>query len=294
MREQTGESYVSTPWAKALMVSEAKVGKTSFLVAGALGVLPWQKVGGLVDRPSNLHVITFDANAAGGLKKFLLESCKAPKEALQFKIYNMQQDLLDTAGNDQGYDYTFFNTLANTLDTIHQRCKGVPVVIFSSLTGVAEGLLRGVQSPVGQKKGTGMDIARWSDFARQVAQIRFLGHQGSWHCLWEAHVLKMVRKGQNKDEEQVTESLQIPGQSGVNFPYNVEQVLRIRRTFNSKHPGSNVDQTFFDTRPNFEFIANGRGFNEVLDPKEPDLAHLAKKLELKVGHWGQKSSAPKK
>lgn len=42
MKEQTGSTYQSTEYAKMLAVGEAKMGKTCSLVAGALGVLPWQ------------------------------------------------------------------------------------------------------------------------------------------------------------------------------------------------------------------------------------------------------------
>jgi hypothetical protein len=293
MKEQTGETYTSSGYAKDLFASEAKVGKSCFLIASMLGVLPWQKSGGLVDRPENLHVITFDSNALGGVKDFLIKTCGAKAEALKFNVYNMQQDLLDTAGSESGYDYSFYNKLIETLDRVTQRVRGVPALHVSSLTGAAEGLLRGIQSPVGEQKGTGMDIAKWSDFARQVSSIRNLVHAGPWHSVWEAHILKMVRKGQSKEDQVTTESIQIPGQSGVNFPYNVEHVFRIRRSFGKRFQNTNCDEVYLDTKPTYEFTNNGRGFNENLEAKEPDMVSVFKRLGMKVGHWGMKSAPPK-
>ncbi len=290
MQEMTGENYQSSPYAKLLAMSEAKVGKSCFLVAGLLGQLPWQKHGGVVDKPENLHVITTDSNALGGIKRFLLETCNAPKESLNFRVYNMQQDLL-TAATSEEYDYTFLNTLTEALNLIQSRVKGTPVVLASSLTGIAEGLLNGIKSPPGQNRGGGMDMAKWADFAGQVASIRNSFHCGNWHTIWEAHILKMVRKGQGGTE--TSEGIQIPGQAGVNFPYNVEQVARIRRTFGQKFEGSNCDVSYFDTQSTPEFISNGRNFNEALNPKERCITTMFKKLGLQCGGWGARSGTPK-
>ncbi|MBU6430537.1 MAG: hypothetical protein KGR26_16080, partial [Cyanobacteria bacterium REEB65] len=54
-------------FAKALAVSEAKVGKTVFLAAQALGVFPGQKFGGVVDDPSNLYIVEIDSGGATGV-----------------------------------------------------------------------------------------------------------------------------------------------------------------------------------------------------------------------------------
>lgn len=290
MIEQTGETYLSSPYAKTMAASEAKVGKTCFLIAGALGCLPWQKHGGIVDKPENLHVIATDSNAIGGVKRFLLETCRAPKEALNFKVYNMQADLLLSSGSDN-YDYTFLNTINEILQKVHERKRGVPLVLGSSLTGIAEGLLNGLRSPAGENKGGGMDISKWSDFALQVTQVRNTFHAGDWHTIWEAHVLKMIRKGQGETVE--IESIQVPGQSGVNFPYNVEQFFRIRRMYGQKWEGSNCDKVYLDPRPTYGFITNGRNFNEALNDKEYDPAIAFHKLGLTIGRWNSKSSKPK-
>ncbi len=124
MKEQNGESYASSTYAKVLAASESKVGKSAFIIASALGVFPGQTKGGIVDHPSNLHVITFDANALGHLKRFLTETCGASAEALKFNIYNMQDDLRQVSLSQQEYDSTFYNTLLTTIDKVRQKAKG--------------------------------------------------------------------------------------------------------------------------------------------------------------------------
>lgn len=288
MIEQTGETYQSSTYAKALAVSDPKAGKSTYLIAGALGVLPWQTRGGVVDRPENLHVITFDANALGGVNKFLIDTCKAPKEALKYRVYNMQDDLNKIAKSTSDWDFTFYNTIVSTLQKISQRVAGVPMVLISSITGLAAGVQRGLAGPPGGKKGNGMDKAKWPAFANQMSELRFMAQQDLWHCIWEAH----LRRKEN-DAGQVEESIQVPGQSGDNFAYNVEQVFKIRRQYGAKHPNTNCDKVYLDCRPTLTFVANGRNFTELLDAQEPDPAVAFQKLGLKVGHWGAKSAAPK-
>lgn len=288
MKITTGEKYQSSDYAKSLCASESKVGKTSFLVAGALGQLPWQKQGGLVDDPKNLHLVTFDANAAGGLKQFLLQTCGAPKEALNFTVWNMQEDLFDIGTSKTEWDFTFYNAICGAIQQVKQAAKGVPCVIFSSLTSIGEGIFRGLSGPQGNKKGSGMDEAKWSSFFQQISDIRYLGHDGPWHCLWEAHVLKQEKKDRS-GENSIVETIQIPGKAGTNFPNNVEQAFRIRRNFNTPFQGSKCDQVYFDTRPTYEFIAGGRGFTENLEPREPCVASAFQRLGLKVGGWGAKA-----
>lgn len=291
MKEFTGDTYQSTPYAKMMAASESKVGKTSFLVASALGVFPGQKNGAIVDDPRHLHVITTDSNALGGLKRFLLETCKAPKEALGFKVYNMQQDLLDAAGTE-AYDRTFMNTMFQTLETIGSRVRGTSMVLASSLTGLAEGLLNGLRDPAGQNKGGGMDIARWTDFQIQITEMRNRFQAGDWHTIWEAHILKTITKNQSGGDES-SESIQVSGKSGVNFPYNVEQFFRIRRMFGQRVGDTKCDYTYLDPKPTYTFITNGRGFNEALKSEEADMTMTFHKLGLNIGRWGAKTATPK-
>lgn len=293
MIEQNGETYASSTYAKSLAVSEAKVGKSCFLIASALGVLPWQKYGGIVDRPENLHVIALDANAMGGVRKFL-ESVGAPKDALKFNIYNMQEDVRRVSVADNDWDTSLYNGFMSAVKLAGQRMrkqKGVGMLLVSSLTGIAQALERAIGGPPGEKKQT-MDMSKWSEFGRQLGEIRNIAQQDDWHCVWEGHVLRTERTGQGKEVE-VKESMQISGKSGQNFAYNVEQVFRIQRMFGETHPGSSVDKVYLNTRPNMEFIAGGRMFTENLDPKEYDPTVAFAKLGLEVGRWNAPAK-PKK
>lgn len=288
MKKQTGDTYQPSEYAKSLCVSEAKVGKTVFAIAQALGVFPGQKFGGIVDNPKNLHVIALDSGAVTGAQAFL-KLCDAPKEAFGFNIYNLQDDVRKVSTGEDDWDYSLYNALIQVIRQIRDEARGTPAVIMSSLTTMAVSLERALAGPPGAKQGAGMDQAKWSDFARQVSEIRNLLQQDSWHAIWEAHIYKPPPTGQNK-EEQRSETLQVSGKAGYNFPNNVEQVFRIRRLFGETYEGTKIDQMYLDTRPAMEFISGGRMFTENLDPREYDMTLAFYKLGLKVGRWGHKAT----
>jgi hypothetical protein len=292
MQEMTGESYTSSDYAKALMVSRAKEGKSVFIIASLLGLLPWQKSGGVVSRPENLHVLTFDANALGGIKRFLTETCGASSDALKFNVYNMQEDLR-RAGNDGDWDTAFYNGVLTSIEKAREKTgKGVHAIHFSSLTGVVEGLVKALAGPSAEKKGGGMDQSKWVSFGAQLAELRNLAQQDTWHCIWEGHIYKPAATGQDGQEK--AETLQMPGKSGQNFPYNVEQIFRIKRQFEEKYKETRADLTYLDTQSSFDFVAGGRNFTEALNPKEYDMTKVFQKLGLKVGGWGASSAPVKK
>ncbi len=293
MKEQTGESYLSSQYAKSLMASEAKIGKTMFIIASLLGCLPNQKKGAVVSRPKFLHVLSFDSGALSGIRRFLTESCQAPAEALNFRVYNMQDDMRKAAVGTGDYDRTFYNQIQTVLHTVRERAAaepGVHALHISSLTGMVEGLLRSVSGPAAQKKGGGMDQSKWGDFAGQVTELRNFAQLDLWHCIWEAHIYTPAPTGQGSEQEVPKETLQIPGKSGQNFPFNVEQVFRIRREFGNTYDGTSVDKTHMDTRASLAFAAGGRNFTEALKAKEYDMTSAFERLGLKTGNWGRKSS----
>lgn len=285
MKEMTGDSYEASPYMKALCASEAKVGKTTFLVASVLGVLPWQKFGGIVDSPENLHVITFDASALGGIKRFIAESCGAKKEALGFKVYNLEDDMRRVAETDSDYNMAFYTTVLDTISKIGEKARGVPVVVVSSLTGLAAGVERSV---VGPPSGKGYsDAAKWKTLAHQLHEIQNYAQIDKWHCFWEGHIDKPAGLGL-KNEAPPKETIRVSGEAGRNWGYNVSHIFRIRRLFGQLQPGTKIDQVYLDTRPSLDFVASGRGVTEALDPKEPDMTVVLGKLGLKVGHWGRR------
>lgn len=281
MKEQTGATYQSAPYAKMLAVSEAKVGKTTYLAAAALGALPWQKSGGIVDKPENLHIMTFDANAAGGLRRFLTETCGCKDDVLGFNVLNLQDDLRKTSESDSEYDMTFYNTVCVAIDKARQRAKGVPVFLISSLTGLAYGLER---SLVGPPTGKGYsDQSKWKALAHQLNEIRNYCQVDVWHCIWEAHIDKPAATGQGGVA--VKEGIRVSGEAGRNWAYNVEQVFRIRREFNTPYNNTKCDKVYLDTRAAMDFIANGRNFTECLEAKEYDPALALHKLGIPIGGY---------
>jgi len=288
MIEQTGETYQSSKYAKAMWVAKGKDGKTCSIVGGLLGRLPWQTDGAVVTEPKHLHIISLDANAMGGVGAFLRETCKAPVEALQYRVYNMQEDFRAAYDKSMDYDATFYNLIMGVMNTIGDRVdkeKGVHAVVMSSLTGAVQALQRSLFGPpkVTQSKKSTADINKWAQLGGQVAQLQNYFQQDAWHMFWESHLFDTA--SQDGDAK---ESLALQGSVAKNFAFNVEQVFRMRRSPGTKHPGTKCDLTYLDTQPALEFAANGRGFNEKLAPREPCITVALKKLGLSVGGWKAK------
>lgn len=287
MKESTGEGVVINPWGKVLTAGGAKVGKTCFEIGSALGVLPWCKTGGLVDDPSNLHVIAIDPGALDGVQRFLTETCKAPKEALAFKAYLLEEDAAKVARSKDAYDATLYNTVQSTIQLIGTRCaKGTPTVIVSSVTVLAQMLKRGISGPPSTKSGAtsgvGMDQNKNALLNFQLSQIRLdLGALPA-HVIWEAHTAL------TGIEDNQVETLQLPGAQRNEFPANVPYTFRVQRDLRSKAPGTNCDMTYLYTRPDSLSVLQGRNSTEALAPKEPDMALAFNKLGLRVGGWGAK------
>jgi hypothetical protein len=283
---ETGATYTSGHWGTWLPLARAKEGKTSWLIAQALGCFPGQTKGAIVDAPQNLHVISFDEAALRGVKGFLLETCKAPKEALNFKVYNMEQDFKMATMTKGDYDRTFYNSVIQLADQIRQQVKGTPVLMLSSLTSLAEAVCRSTIGPAGEKKGAGGDKSKWPDFALQMTELRNHVQGFPGHVMWEGHVYQVPPKD---GQTEMDETMQIPGRTGVNFPANVAFPVRVRRAFGKKIAGTNADDVYLDTRASFSFALCGRAFTERLQPQERDLTDVFLKLDLKCGHWGQKT-----
>lgn len=296
MKEQTGETYESSQYAKALMLDTAKNGKSCFIVGSILGVLPWQKFGGVVDRPSHLHVISVDSDAMGGVMGFLQKTCSAPPEALKFRIYNMQDDAARIAMDKEGNDLTFYNTLMSTVALIQERVqteKGVHAVLFSSLTNIGAACLRALSGDPAEKGG-GMDIDKNNRFGGMIKELQLWGQIDDWHCFWEAHLHKKAPIPKPGEVQQAPkDSLLLRGQVGDQFPVNVEQIFRVRRSHGQKYEGTQCDEAWLDTRAASDFVPGGRLFTERLGAKEADLTVLLHKLGKQIGRWGAKTAAPK-
>lgn len=286
MKHVTGESVIESKYIKGLFTGTTKMGKTVGLMAQAMGLMPWQKYGGICNRPSEVHLLGFDESAAKGVNTFF-KMINAPKEAYQYQYWNMQEDVIAAQRGKDEYDYTFYNKVMEVLGMIASKMKPGGVLIPSSLTTLGLTLERAVGGPAGIKPGGGMDQSKWGDFARQVNDIRAECQIDLWHCLWEAHIYKPPNTSQNKDAEK-EETLQVAGKAGFNFPNNVSAVFRMQRKRGMLHPGTKVDQMYFDTRVDMAYT--GRCVTETLAPQENDLTVMLHKMGYKVGRWGAKGS----
>lgn len=299
--EQTGSTYQGSNFAKAVMVSTAKTGKTCFIVASALGALPWQREGGVVDHPKNLHVIAIDANSLGGIRDFLIKSCNAPEEALQYKVWNLQNAVREAYAETEDYSLTFYNVLVTTLNKIHQQCKGVPFIHIASLTGAAMALERSIIGPPGsggRKNSSGepsgrgySDMSKWKSLEHQLFSLQNMFQVDLAHCAWEAHVDVGPAPVGNAE---VKTSIRVSGSAGRHWATNAEQVFSIKREFGQRYKETQVDKCHLETKTGLEALQiNGRRFNECLDPQERDMTVAFKKLGLKVGHWNARSNKTK-
>lgn len=290
--KQTGATYRSSRFAKTLAVGPSKLGKTTALVANLLGVFPWQKYGGVITRPENLHIITCDASALSGVATFLTKYCNAPVEALNYNVYNFQDVIRETfeleADNpkNKGYDSALFASLLACRDDIEQQCKKsgeVSAVLVSSLTGLAGGIERAMMGRP-DDRGYG-DQNKWQIFKARMFEIQNVFHRDLWHCIWEGHITKVPKGGKNNDGEE-KDSLSVSGKAGKDWAFNVEQVFRLRREL-QLYEKTGINQVKFDTKPTLDFVANSRGSMELAD-QEIDLTVVYKKLGLEVGQWGFK------
>lgn len=295
MQHQTGETYVPSKYSKFLSVAGNKEGKTVWAVGSALGVLPWQKEGGLVSDPKHLHILAADMDAVAGCKRFLTEFCKAPTEALKFHVWNFQDDIRRVFAENAPYQHGLFMELRKVVDEIQRLSAGKgAVVLVSSLTGFARGIERSLFGPpTGQSaagKGYG-SIDLWTMLEAQLFQFQNMFQVDDWHCIWEGHIMP---KGDPKGGgEPKPDSIAVRGGAGINWGYNTQGNFRIRRQAGDKFPGSQVDKVIIETRPKLDFISNGRGFAETLAAQETDLTLMCRKLGYQVGHWGAKSKPAK-
>lgn len=294
MKRQVGEAYQGSEYAKVLAVAEAKVGKTTFFAASMLGALPWQESGGVVDKPENLHLLTFDSDALGGLNKFLKSACACPDGLKGVDVLNMEDDFRAVANTTGDYNFALYNAIAVALEEVRKATKtrkGVHALGISSLTSMCNGLQRAIWGAPGGAdrglnggpRGFGADPAKWQLLSQQIHELRSMAQMDGLHCFWEGHIDKPNSMGL-KGEEQKKETIRVPGEAGRSFAYNVSQVFRIRRLYGQKWQGSKVDKVFLDTQPSLDFISGGRGFSE-LDAQEPDMTVAFNKLGLEVGQY---------
>lgn len=269
----------SSDFLKMFAVAEGKVGKTTYLAASCLGALPHQTEG-LVDKPEHLHLLGFDEAFVDGLLRFIKDSCKKGDAYLNVSVHDLT-DAVRKASGGSDWNFGVLNAVMAELQSIKAEVQrgGVHAIVFSSLTGLANGVEAGLAGAVNpEKKGAGMDMAKWGSFNQQLNAVRNAAQADTHHTFWEGHITKT----RAKDEEDQKDTVSISGKVGQNWGFNVEQVVRLRREM-AKYPNTTIDKVYMDTRPTLDFVAGGRGFNESLQQKEYDIVEMAKKLGKKVG-----------
>lgn len=298
---QTLDTYESSTYGKECCISKAKVGKTTFLIGSILGVMPWQEYGGIVDKPENLHVISFDAAAVDGVKEFLVNECGASKEIGKVHIENLQRAAEKAFAGRGDYDGEFLNTFYDTVKKIQDLTSkpGVHCVLISSVTMAAKAVLRSISGPAFQMNGntmkkSPMDRNKWGLMSQVMTELQWQVQSDRYHTIWEAHHGDKVTKETDGKGDPVTlDSIQIDGSTARSFPAQVERIWEIKRVPmkymdpKTKKP-TKVDTVYFDPFPRFDFgdVQTGRKVSSRLEPKEPDLTHAFNKLGLKVGQWG--------
>lgn len=319
MKRQTGATYKSDDYAKVLVCSFAKTGKTCWLISQLLGLFPAQtrrvkdkvdqstklvRSGGVVSSPAHLHVISFDTAALAGVRAFLQHTCKADPATTfdHIDIWNLEEDARATYASKQEYDPRLFLSVLEAINGIHEICAskpGVHALLVSSLFGMARPLERGIEGPVGGRGGENKgrsDISKWQRLEGQITEIQNQAQRDLAHCFWEGHVIQSdppMQQNKNDTPEPPKDSLQVPGKGGKNFAINVSQTWKIVRRNGQKVEGNDkCDKVYIDTRPNFTFLSGGRNTTEFLEPQEDDLTAVLQKLGHKVGKFMAPAAAP--
>lgn len=278
---------LSSPYARQVYMGDAKLGKTTWLVASLLGALPHQTES-VVSAPENLHILGLDESWGEGLAEFIRDVCKRPASWLNVSVHDLAE-ARRKSGLANGNDYSFSNIVQAEIAKINAATAkpGVHAVVVSGLTGLAEGLYTGLAGlPGGTNeetgkvaKGGGMDQSKWQDLERQFIAARNRLQCNQHHVFWEAHIY-MDKRLQGNQEVLVEALAAGKGGGGKHFGANVDYVFRLRREA-AKHPGTAVDKVFVDTKPSMGTFTSGRKAT-LLDDKETDLVTILKKLGKKT------------
>lgn len=290
MKHISGSQMKPAEYIKGLFMSYAKAGKTSFLVAQALGVMPWQKYGGVVTKPQHLHVIALDQDALDGIPD-MLEMCKAPDEARAYDLYDMREDYRSLVDSEKPYSHGFFTTLVQISQEIIQKIQPgeVHVVHMSSFTTMAKAVERAMLGrPTGFVNSTGGTSGKgigsydaWGMLKLQMMDLQSAFQKDRFHMFWESHIERVLTK------EGAEDTLQVHGSSAKQWPNNTSHNFVIRRNKQSFYEDTQINPMYIEPRASMSFIAGGRNENR-LNNEEPDLTVCLKKLGLLVGRWGYK------
>lgn len=290
--------YSAGAYANELVLAPAKVGKTITIVGNLLGAMPWQENGGVVDKPSHLHVITFDAVTLDGAEDFYVRQCGASKEVGDVHVINLEKHARKAFASQTDYDGTF---PAKVYDAIHKvqdmaAKGGVHALVVASLTMCAKAWLRSISGPAfggaATMRKSPMDQNKWGLFAQQMTEFQFHVQTDTMHVIWETHWSEKESKTKkdSSGNAQVFDSIQVQGKTSEQFPAQCARPYMLQRTKGGGYgPSKKVDMVLWDTQPNLDFgesVMAGRKVVGVLEPKEPDLTVMFHKLGLTIGGYG--------
>lgn len=292
MKVYTGaDANLDEPNEHAFFVGMPKIGKTVFMVASALGLVPGQN-GGVVATPEDLWVIGLDGAALGGIHS-MLKALGAPPEAYNFKAFKLENEVRRSLATtaEKGYDTALFERMMECIDMYSQRASDTSVLLVSSFTTLAHAVEVGIGGTP-KAKGT-MDMSKWSSVAAHLGFIQARAHRTRGHVFWEGHLDRYQQKMQGQEEVTIEKMQGVAGKSGRLFANNVHHIFRVRRLFGECHEGTNIDRMYFDSSDEYEFVA-GRNTTEKLDDKEFNLTRVLKKLGKSVGGWGYREKSKSK
>lgn len=290
-QEQTLEQYQSSNFGKEMVIAPYKATKTTTTIGNLLGVMPWQEYGGIVDKPSSLHIISFDASAVGGVYKFLTDECGAHKDIGKVHIENLQDAAKKAFASKTEYDPTFLTTLYEAVRKCQDRAagNGVHAILFASFTMCAKAILRSVSGPAfvsGRKSA--MDQNKWNYVKQVLTELQWQTQQDNYHTIWECHLGEKVSKETDGGgNPKVLDTIQVDGGTAKTFPAQVERIWEVER-LPQRWEKTKVNMTTFNPNPRMDFgeVQTGRGVTGILDDREPDLTAAFSKLGLKIGGWG--------
>lgn len=267
-------------------VSDAKIGKTTYLACSSLGALPGQEFG-LVTTPADLHILAFDEGAVEGLMEFLRDACKRP-DCIP-TIWPMYEVCRTAILSKQGWDFSIYNTIMSVQQEIDKIADANPnrvlVELFSSFTGMGVALSQSLAGePRAESKGGGMSVPKWDALNGQLQSLRAAAHKDNKHVLWEGHTMdKFIQPTEGVKPGTKEETVGVSGREGRNWAANVKEVSKMIRE-QVKYPGTSIDKVFLHTRPTLDFNSGGRNYNKLAD-REYDLALMCKKLDKRVGGY---------
>jgi hypothetical protein len=294
MKSMTLEAFgPGSPFIKAMLLMEAKGGKTTFLVMSLLGLWPWQQKGGVVSDPAHLHVIAVDQDCLDRITK-LMVLAGVPEKTIAYVVSRldvvpMRDDVKKVMDTASPYNHSFLNALKVGRQEIAGKVKAkteTHAVLLSSVTTtlkINERALFGEPTGISGGKGYGSKDL-WTLLQGQAAEIQNMFQVDLWHFWAEGHVFKTA-----KQDGSTEDSLQIHG-SGRNWPVNTSHNFRVVRETTAWKDAAGkataIYPMYLDLKPSFSFLPTGGRGTAGAPEKAYDLTALMADMGYQCGFWG--------